>query len=96
MSQHWRGYFSAVYTGPRQLAVWESGGSFGKWKICIDITIHMGFNEICFQALEFEFSGILQNLSHSTTDFGYVETQRNEMFIFPILRWEKIFGIHKL
>ena len=57
-----------------------------KMKICIDITIHMGFNEICFQALEFEFSGILQNLSHSTTDFGYVETQRNEMFIFPILR----------
>ena len=57
--------FSAVYTGPRQLAVWESGGSFGKWKICIDITLHMGFNEICFQALEFEFSGIrLEPLDH--------------------------------
>lgn len=78
---------------------WQSGrASFGKWKICIDITLHMGFNEICFQALEFEcrqFSGITYNLSHSTTNFGFVETKRNEMFVFPILRWEKIFCIHK-
>ena len=35
------------------------------------------------------------NLSHSTTEFGFVETQRNEIFVFPILRWEKIFCIHK-